>query len=138
MTIYASGLGRPHGIEVAPDGALWVADAYQGLTRVTEVKAERQITQLHQTDQNTGPDADHRTHKGLNNAIEISHRPTRKRENIFGRFKSHRQAQRFLSALDRINLILRPRRYHLNATSYRHARSDAFSLWAVYTAEMVA
>jgi putative transposase len=27
------------------------------------------------------PDADHRTHKGLNNAIEVSHRPTRKREN---------------------------------------------------------
>ena len=43
------------------------------------------------------PDADHRAHKGLNNAIEGSHRPTRKREKIFGRFKSHRQAQRFPS-----------------------------------------
>ena len=42
------------------------------------------------------PNADHRAHKGLNNAIEVSHRPTRKREKIFGRFKSHRQAQRFL------------------------------------------
>jgi putative transposase len=30
--------------------------------------------------------ADHRAHKGLNNAIEVSHRPTRKREKIFGRF----------------------------------------------------
>jgi len=36
--------------------------------------------------------ADHRAHKGLNNAIEVSHRPIRKREKIFGRFKSHRQA----------------------------------------------
>lgn len=82
--------------------------------------------------------ADHRAHKGLNNAIEVSHRPTRKREKIMGRFKSHRQAQRFLSAHDQINLIFRPRRYQLNAASYRHARSDAFSLWADYTTEMAA
>ncbi len=39
------------------------------------------------------PDADHRAHKGLNNAIEVSHRPTRKREKLFGKFKSHIQAQ---------------------------------------------
>jgi putative transposase len=83
------------------------------------------------------PNADHRAHKGLNNAIEVSHRPTRKREKIFGKFKSHRQAQRFLAAHDQINLLFRPRRYQLNATSYRHARSDAFRLWADYTAEMV-
>ena len=84
------------------------------------------------------PNADHRAHKGLNNAIEVSHRPTRKREKIMGRFKSHRQAQRFLSAHDQINLIFRPRRYQLTASLYRHARNDAFSLWADYTAEMTA
>lgn len=53
-------------------------------------------------------DTYHRAHKGLNNAIEVSHRPTRKREKKFGRFKSHLQAQRFLSAHDQINLIFRP------------------------------
>jgi|TARA_R110002126_G_scaffold86592_3_gene209103 putative transposase len=84
------------------------------------------------------PHADHRVHKGLNNAIEVSHRPTRKREKIMGGFKSHRQAQRFLTAHDQINLIFRPRRYQLTGTSYRHVRSDAFSLWADYTAEMAA
>jgi putative transposase len=84
------------------------------------------------------PDADHRAHKGLNNAIEGSHRPTRKREKVCGRFKSHRQAQRFLYAHDPINLIFRPRRYSLTATSYRHARADAFSLWADYTADVAA
>ena len=84
------------------------------------------------------PDADHRAHKGLNNTIEVSHRPTRKREKIFGRFKSYRQAQKFLSAHDQINLIFRPRRYQLTAISYRHARSDEFSLWADYTAELAA
>jgi putative transposase len=84
------------------------------------------------------PDADHRAHKGLNNAIEGSHRPTRKREKIFGRFKSHRQAQRFLSAHDQINLTFRPRRFQLTANSYRQARADAFSISAECTIEMVA
>ena len=84
------------------------------------------------------PDADHHAHKGLNNRIEGSHRPTRRREKIMGRFKSPRQAQRFLTAHDQINLIFCPRRYQLTATSYRHARADAFCLWADYVAEMVA
>ena len=84
------------------------------------------------------PDADHRSHKCLNNLIERSHRPTRKREKIFGRFKSARQAQRFLTAHDQINTIFRPRRYRLSANSYRHARSDAFDLWKSYSAEMTA
>lgn len=84
------------------------------------------------------PNADHRAHKGLNNRIEGSHRPTRRREKVMGRFKSPRQAQRFLSSHDQINTIFKPRRYRLTATSYRHARTDAFSLWADYTIQMVA
>lgn len=88
--------------------------------------------------QNLAPDADQRAHKGLNNSIENSHRPTRKREKIMGRFKSPRQAQRFLSAHDQINTIFRPRRHNLSALSYRHARADAFCLWTDYTAEIAA
>lgn len=88
--------------------------------------------------QDLAPDADHRAHKGLNNRIDNSHRQTRKREKIMGRFKSPLQAQRFLSAHDQINTIFRPRRYNLSVLSYRHARADAFCLWADYTAEMVA
>ena len=84
------------------------------------------------------PKADHRAHKGLNNRAEGSHRPTRKREKIMGRFKSPRQAQRFLAAHDQINVIFHPRRYRLNANSYRHARADAFRLWKDYTLEMTA
>ncbi|MEP5622298.1 MAG: IS6 family transposase, partial [Hyphomicrobiales bacterium] len=60
------------------------------------------------------------------------------REKIFGKFKSYRQAQRFLFAHDQINLIFRPRRYQLTATSYRHSRSDAFSLWDDYIVELAA
>ena len=81
-------------------------------------------------------DAEHRAHKGLNNRIEGSHRPTRKREKLMGRFKSPRQAQRFLSAHDHINTIFKPRRYRLSANSYRHARADAFALWQSYVLEM--
>ena len=82
------------------------------------------------------PDADHRAHKGLNNRIEGSHRPTRKREKMMGRFKSPRQAQRFLVAHDQITTIFRPRRYRLSTLSYRHARADAFRLWQGYAAEL--
>ncbi|GAW35547.1 transposase IS66 family protein [Roseovarius sp. A-2] len=82
------------------------------------------------------PGADHRAHKGLNNRIEGSHRPTRRREKIMGRFKSQRQAQRFLAAHDQINTLFHPRRYRLTASSYRQARADAFSLWSDYAIEM--
>ncbi|OSP53765.1 IS6 family transposase [Pseudoruegeria sp. SK021] len=84
------------------------------------------------------PDADHRAHKGMKNAIEGSHTPTRKPEKTFGRFKSHQQAHSFLSAHEPINLIFRPRRSKLSATSYRHGQADAFSLWADFASEMVA
>jgi len=86
--------------------------------------------------QNLAPDSDHRAHKGSNKAIEGSLRLCRKREKIMGRFKSPLQAQLFLSAHDQINTIFRPRRYNLTAISCRHARADAFCLWAEYTAEM--
>ena len=82
------------------------------------------------------PNADHRAHKGLNNRIEGSHRPTRRREKVMGRFKSPRQVQRFLTAHDQANTIFRPRRYWTSAISYRHARADAFDLWNTYAAEM--
>ena len=84
------------------------------------------------------PGADHRAHKGLSNKIEGSHRPTRKREKLMGRFKSPRQAQRFLAAHGQINTIFRPRRYQLSNISYRHARSDAHELWNGYALELVA
>lgn len=54
------------------------------------------------------PNAHHRAHNGLNNRIEGAHGPTRKREKMSGRFKSPRQAQRFLSAHDQINVVFRP------------------------------
>ena len=83
------------------------------------------------------PNADHRSHKRLNNRIEGSHRPTRRREKVMSRFKSPRQGQRFLAA-DQANTIFRPGRYQISAIFYRHARADAFDLWNTYAVEMTA
>ena len=44
------------------------------------------------------PGVEHRQHKRLNNRAENSHQPTRLREKKMRRFKSAKQAQRFLSA----------------------------------------
>ncbi len=54
------------------------------------------------------PGVAHRRHKGINNAAEASHRHTRRREKIMGRFKSPRHAQRFLSVHDQTAAIFRP------------------------------
>jgi putative transposase len=45
------------------------------------------------------------------------------------RFKSPRQAQRFLSAHSFIYGHFRPRRHLLTACSYRVMRSKAFKVW---------
>ena len=71
------------------------------------------------------PGIDHRAHKGLNNRVEVSQRPTRRREKIMGRFKSPRQAQRFLSVHDQVQTIFRPRCHKLSVPAYRQTRSDA-------------
>ncbi len=73
-------------------------------------------------------DVDHRAHKGLN-SIEGSHRPTRKREKIQGRFKSARQAQRFLAVHDETANLFRPRRHLMTASTYRLKRAVAFHQW---------
>ena len=84
------------------------------------------------------PGVDHRQHKGLNNRCEASHRHTRRREKVMGRFKSARQAQIFLSVHDQTAALFRPKRHYLSAISYRYARADAFSLWADMTEALAA
>ena len=83
------------------------------------------------------PDIEHRKHKGLNNKIEVSHRHTRRREKIMGRFKSLKHAQNFLSTHDQITCLFRPRRHTLSAISYRHSRTDAFAIWDDITLSLI-
>ena len=46
------------------------------------------------------------------------------------RFKSTKQAQRFLSAHDQVNNLFHLRRDHVSAEQYRAARARAFETWA--------
>ena len=74
------------------------------------------------------PDVQRRTSRYLNNRAENSHRPTRRRERQMQRFKSPRQAQRFLSAHSMIYGHFRPRRHLMTAAQYRHARAEVFGV----------
>jgi transposase-like protein len=77
-----------------------------------------------------GPHRRHRQHKGLNNRAENSHQPTRLRERIMKRFKSARQAQRFLSVHDQVaNLFHVPYPEKATAEDRRAARDRAFAVW---------
>jgi putative transposase len=74
-------------------------------------------------------DVRHRTSRCLYNRAENSHLPTRRRERQMQRFKSPRQAQRFLSAHSMIYGHFRPQRHLITAAQYRHARAEAFEVW---------
>ena len=77
---------------------------------------------------------EHRQHKGLNNRAENSHQPTSRRERIMKRFKSARQAQRFLSIHDQFaNLFHLPRPDHQTATERRTPREAAIAIWCEIT-----
>ena len=75
------------------------------------------------------PGVEHRQHKGLNNRAENSHQPTRLREKKMRRFKSTKQAQRFLSAFGLIAGHFQPRRHRLRAGEYRAILQDRFQTW---------
>ena len=73
---------------------------------------------------------EHRQHKALNNWAENSHQPTRRRERIMERFKSSRQAQRFLSVHDQVaNLFHIPYPRAATAAFRRASRERAFATW---------
>ena len=84
------------------------------------------------------PGVEHRQHKGLNNRAEVSHQPTRQKERQMRRFKSPRQAQRFLSAHAPINNLFRCRRHLLSRADYCTVRCQAFQAWHEITLGQVA
>jgi putative transposase len=77
----------------------------------------------------TLPGVEHRQHKGLNNRAENSHQPTRLREKKMRRFKSPKQAQRFLSAFGLIAGHFQPRRHRLRVGEYRAILQTRFQTW---------
>jgi putative transposase len=80
------------------------------------------------------PSVEHRQHKGLNNRAENSHQPTRLREKKMRRFKSAKQAQRFLSAFGPLSQHFQPRRHRLSAKEYRTILQGRFLEWKEVTA----
>jgi putative transposase len=79
------------------------------------------------------PHAEHRQSKYLDNRIEVSHQPTRRRERQMRRFSSARHAQRFLSTHARIQNHFQLRRHRLTAVQHRAARDVAFEVWRTVT-----
>jgi putative transposase len=75
------------------------------------------------------PGVEHRQSRYLNNRAEVSHQPTRRRERQMQRFKSPKQAQRFLSTHSRIHNHFQLRRHRIAANEYRAARDVAFGVW---------
>jgi putative transposase len=64
------------------------------------------------------PQVEHRQSRYLNNRVEVSHQPTRRRERQMHGFKSARQGQRFLSAHSRTHSHFQLRRHLTSAAEY--------------------
>ena len=79
------------------------------------------------------PDVIHDTSRYANNRAELSHQPTRVRERGMRRFKTHRQAQRFLNIHAAVYNLFNLGRHLVSAQHYRNLREDAFGLWSEAT-----
>ena len=81
------------------------------------------------------PEAFHETSQYANNRAELSHQPTRVRERGMRRFKSTRQAQRFLSVHAAVYNLFNLGRHLVSASHYRDLRQGAFTSWESVTAK---
>ena len=76
----------------------------------------------------------HHTERYANNRAEVSHQHTRERERQMRRFKSARQAQRFLSLHGVVQNLFRLGRHLLKAANHRLLRLRSFATWQTVTA----
>ncbi len=75
------------------------------------------------------PDSIHDTAQYANNRAEQSHEATRVRERGMRKFKSTRQAQRFLGTHAAVSNLFHLGRHLVRAKHYRDLRKSAFSKW---------
>jgi putative transposase len=75
------------------------------------------------------PGVEHRQHKGLNNRAENSHQPTRQQEKQMRKFKSPKQAQRFLPVHGQIRNLFGAHRYKIGANDQRKHLIFAWDQW---------
>ena len=76
------------------------------------------------------PDVIHSTEQYENNRAEQSHEGTRVRERGMRKFKSFRQAQRFLGGHAAVSNLFNLGRHKVTAQLYRDLRTSAFSEWS--------
>jgi putative transposase len=76
------------------------------------------------------PESIHSTKQYKNNRAEQSHEATRVRERVMRRFKSVRQAQRFLGAHAAVSNLFNLGRHLVRAQHYRNLRVSAFAEWS--------
>jgi len=76
------------------------------------------------------PDAIHVTNQYANNRAEQSHEATRDRERGMRKFKSVKQAQRFLGAHAAVSNLFNLGRHLVRAKHYRDLRVSAFTEWS--------
>ena len=75
------------------------------------------------------PNVIHDTSQYANNRAELSHQPTRVRERGMRRFKSPRQAQRFLGVQSTVYNLFNLGRHLVSASYYRILRQGALLSW---------
>ena len=75
------------------------------------------------------PDTIHSNERYENNRAEQSHESTRVRERGMRRFKSVKQAQRFLGAHAAVSNLFNLGRHLVKAQHYRDLRISAFAEW---------
>ena len=75
------------------------------------------------------PGVEHRQHKGLNNRAENSHQPTRQQEKQMRKFKSPKQAQRFLPVHGQIRNLFGAHRYKMGTNDQRKHLISSWSQW---------
>ena len=76
------------------------------------------------------PDTIHSTKQYENNRAEQSHEATRVRERVMRKFKSVRQAQRFLGTHAAVSNLFNLGRHLVGAEHYRNLRISAFAEWS--------
>ena len=75
------------------------------------------------------PNAEHRSHKRLNNQIEVSHQPTRLFEKVQRKFKHPPNTQLFLTLQGQLRNHFSLNRHKLTRQDYKNNRTQAFNIW---------
>ena len=76
------------------------------------------------------PETNHVTDRYANNRVEQSHEASRVRERGMRKFKSIRQAQRFVTAHAAVQNLFNLERHLVSANHYRDLRVSAFTEWS--------